>query len=393
MELLFYAHGGSGNHGCEALVRSTAGLLGGMPLLFSAEYDEDCRFHLPVLARVERDTVTPPRHRSAAYLLAACQIKLTGRTTLFTACSRQALLRRVRRDDICLSIGGDNYCYAGWETLADLNLLLHRKGAKTVLWACSIDPEVLTPQMVRDLKRYDLITVREPLTRDALARAGVVKNVREAADPAFLLEARQVPLPSGFCAGNTVGLNLSPLLLRDTDRRDTLLSAFDALVQHILDTTDGAVALIPHVIQAGNSDFSVLQPIYERFCSTGRVLLVPEQNCMQLKYVISQCRLFIGARTHATIAAYSTGVPTLALGYSVKSHGIAVALFGTDRHYVLPVQTISEETLLSAYDWLDVHAAETAQKLCEVLPRCRESARRGKQYLNALYPYHAELLI
>lgn len=164
-------------------------------------------------------------------------------------------------------------------------------------------------------------------------------------------------------------------------------------MQHILDTTDGAVALIPHVIQAGNSDFSVLQPIYERFCSTGRVLLVPEQNCMQLKYVISQCRLFIGARTHATIAAYSTGVPTLALGYSVKSHGIAVALFGTDRHYVLPVQTISEETLLSAYDWLDVHAAETAQKLCEVLPRCQESARRGKQYLNALYPCHAELLI
>ena len=52
-------------------------------------------------------------------------------------------------------------------------------------------------------------------------------------------------------------------------------------------------------------------------------------NCRQQKYIISQCAYFIGASTPSTIAAYSTGVPTLVVGYSVKAKGIAKDLFGT----------------------------------------------------------------
>ena len=36
-----YYHGGSANHGCEAIVRSTAKILGVEPTLFSASPDED----------------------------------------------------------------------------------------------------------------------------------------------------------------------------------------------------------------------------------------------------------------------------------------------------------------------------------------------------------------
>ena len=63
---------------------------------------------------------------------------------------------------------------------------------------------------------------------------------------------------------------------------------------------------------------------------------------MELKGYIARCRFFIGARTHSTIAAYSSGVPTLVLGYSVKSKGIAKDLFGTYENYVLTVQQLKE---------------------------------------------------
>lgn len=53
--------------------------------------------------------------------------------------------------------------------------------------------------------------------------------------------------------------------------------------------------------------------------------------------------MFIGARTHATIAAYSSLVPTLVVGYSVKARGIARDLFGTEKNYVLPVQLLRKE--------------------------------------------------
>ena len=318
-------------------------------------------------------------------MAAACQTKLTKRTTLFTQFARRDLLDAVQSGDLCLSIGGDNYCYAGTEILGDLNTLFKKKGAKTVLWGCSIDPEAISPEMVKDLKRYDLITVREPLTQAALAAAGITENVRSVADPAFLLDVQKTDLPDGFLAGNTIGLNLSPLILHYTEKKEEALAGFQALVQHILDTTDSAIALIPHVVKSKSDDLEVLEPLFRQFEGTGRVLLIPDQNCMQLKYIISQCRLFIGARTHATIAAYSTFVPTLVIGYSVKSRGIAADLFGTEENYVLPIQAIRADTdLIGAYDWLEAHAVEIGQHLHNVMPAYQDKARMGKSYLDEL---------
>jgi polysaccharide pyruvyl transferase WcaK-like protein len=48
----------------------------------------------------------------------------------------------------------------------------------------------------------------------------------------------------------------------------------------------------------------------------------------QVKWVISKCRYFIGARTHATVAAFSTGVPTISIAYSKKARGINRDIFG-----------------------------------------------------------------
>lgn len=385
MRYFLYYHAGSGNHGCEAIVRATSKILNRPLELFSKCPDEDNAYDLEQLVEIAADTESTIPRKSLNWLLSALQIKATGSTVYNTKCRRRNFLDQVKAGDICLSIGGDNYCYAGVEQLSNLNLLLKRKGAKTVLWGCSIDPEAITPVMVKDLKRYDLITVRESLTQTALANAGVIENVRSVADPAFLLDAQETQLPEGFQPGNTIGLNLSPLILQYTDKKDEALSGFYALVQHILNTSDSVIALLPHVVKTGNNDLQVLEPIYEKFKDTGRVILVPDQNCMQLKYIISQCQRFIGARTHATIAAYSTGVPTLVIGYSVKSRGVATDLFGTDNHYVLPIQCIvSERDLVAAYEWFEAHADKIKQHLHQVIPAYKDKAQMGKVYLDEL---------
>jgi polysaccharide pyruvyl transferase WcaK-like protein len=81
--------------------------------------------------------------------------------------------------------------------------------------------------------------------------------------------------------------------------------------------------------------------------------MVEDCNCRELKHIISRCRFFIGARTHVTIAAYSSCVPTLVLGYSVKSRGIARDLFGTEVGYVLPVQKLTD-----SYELVTVESGE-----------------------------------
>jgi polysaccharide pyruvyl transferase WcaK-like protein len=45
--------------------------------------------------------------------------------------------------------------------------------------------------------------------------------------------------------------------------------------------------------------------------------------------------MVVAARTHATIAGFSTGVPTISLGYSRKAVGINRDVFGTEDYLVM----------------------------------------------------------
>lgn len=385
MDIILYGHAGSMNHGCEAIVRGTVKLLPATPDLYTDNILADQLYQLDNLVRLLPTVNKTLQRCSFEYILSSLQIKLFHKTRINTYYRTKSFVEIANSNCVFLSVGGDTYCYGGIEEKADLNVLLHHKGAKTILWGCSIDPEAITPEMVKDLRRYDLITVREPLTQAALAAAGITANVRSVADPAFLLDVEKTSLPDGFLAGNTIGLNLSPLILHYTEKKEEALAGFQALVQHILDTTDSAIALIPHVVKSKSNDLEVLEPLFRQFKDTGRVLLIPDQNCMRLKYIISQCRLFIGARTHATIAAYSTCVPTLVIGYSVKSRGIATDLFGTEENYVVPIQTIKSDTeLISAFDWLEANATAIKLHLQSVIPAYQEKARMGRIYLDEL---------
>ena len=94
----------------------------------------------------------------------------------------------------------------------------------------------------------------------------------------------------------------------------------------------------------------------------------------------------ITARTHASIAAYSSCIPVLVLGYSVKSRGIARDIFGTDENYVLPVQGLkSDDSVVDAFLWLEDHCAEVQNHLKMVMPQYIERSRSaGKLVLDFL---------
>ena len=183
---------------------------------------------------------------------------------------------------------------------------------------------------------------------------GAGLNVVRWCDPAFTMGLEELPLPQGWREGKTVGLNVSPLVLNCTKDKNAALDAFAALVRHILDTSDDAVALIPHVTWAHDNDLDALHAIKARFADEERVFLLPGTlNALQYKGYVKRLRALVTARTHVSIAAYSTCVPTLVIGYSVKARGIARDLFGAEAGHLLPAQELSGEAeLIVAYDAL-----------------------------------------
>lgn len=360
-----YYHCGSANHGCEAIVRSTAKMLNTQLTLWSTAPNADIAYGVNGIVNVVEDTKRPPT--GARLFEFKVHHKLTGSDYLYTKFEHEDFFSSIRPGDICFSIGGDNYCYGGKEYLGYYNRLIHEKGGKTVLWGCSFEPSEMDIAIAKDIGRYDLITARESISYEALK--AVNPNTVLVADPAFALDSVELPLPESWQPENTIGINVSPLVMQCEKSDGIAYEAYRSLIAHILITTDMTVALIPHVVVETNDDRIPLRNLYEEFSSTGRVLLIEDHNCCELKGYISRCRMFIGARTHATIAAYSTCVPTLILGYSVKSKGIARDIFGTEEHYVLPVQELQDpDELANGFDWLSANEMTVRDHLIKTMP-------------------------
>ena len=380
-KFFLYGHNGSGNHGCEAIVRSTCKILregfGNVDItLASGNTNEDRAYGVnEVIGLInEKNSVSKI---SLPYINAYLNLKLRKDGLEAEKLVYRKTFYNIDKDTIAFSIGGDNYCYPGYERFTMLHNMLRERNIKTVLWGCSVEPSKINEFIKEDLINYDLIIARESLTYDALKSIGA--NVKLYPDPAFQLNKIVKDLPVNFKENNTVGINISPMIIRNEVNHGVTMKNYSKLIEYILENTDMNVALIPHVIWKDNNDDRIpSRELYEKFKSTNRVSLLVDNKCEVLKGYISRCRFFIGARTHATIAAYSTNVPTLVIGYSVKAKGIAKDIFGSYENYVLPVQSLSKENdLVDAFKWMQNREEKIKMHLCEFMPNYKAKSLRA----------------
>lgn len=373
-DYIYFANGGSGNHGCEAIVRSLEGILSPehRSLSLSISYDQDLKYGLREFVDVY--SLSGLSKNNFSYLRSYLDLKFRKSKYSLDLFPYHYVLSKIRRIDqsLALSIGGDNYCYGGCDFYYELDRLFHRKGIKTAMVGCSIDPDILSDSIVhQDLESHSLIIARESLSYNAMRQIGL-QNVILLPDPAFLLRT-ETGKANDIITDNTVGINLSPHVDKCSRDGKIVSRNADKLLAHIIETTDMQIALIPHVVWPQSNDFDTLRPLYEKYKDTGRVILIDDCNAEELKGYISRCRFLIAARTHASIAAYSTCVPTLVIGYSVKSKGIAKDIFGTFDNYVIAAQDFKTDSdLIDRFEWL------------------RDNESRIRAHLNSFMPFYCQ---
>lgn len=374
-------HGGSGNHGCEAIMRSTAKILDQHKLtLFSANPEEDITFGIDKICKLKSE-----RGKISRFSLGYLEAKLKKNNELLDCLAFAPLLKSAKKADLVLSIGGDNYCYGINNHILLQNRAIRKGGTPMVLWGCSIEPSAIAdPILQEDLKLFKAIIARESITYSNLAQAGI-SQVFLTPDPAFVMERIDLPLPKGFVEGNTIGINVSPMIIAHEHNKGITLENYVSLIRHIIETTDMQIALIPHVVWHHNDDRIPLQLLYEQFKDSGRVIMIEDHNAMELKGFIARCRFFVAARTHASIAAYSQSVPTLVVGYSVKARGIAKDIFGTEKNYVIPVQNLQTTSeLTNAFQWLFENENSIRKHYISMMEEYKQRVWSMKNILNEL---------
>lgn len=381
-KIVIYAHGGSANHGCEAIIRSTVKLLNqqNKPILLSNNISEDQFYGLDKIVHMQQ-AICDINKKSFDFFKAYVEQKITGKYYQMDSLLYKRAIECMEHKDVAFFVGGDNYCYSNVKNYRYINNYMRKKADKIVLWGASVEPSLLEDkEIVEDLSRFDQIFTRESISYNALKR--INKNTYLYPDPAFYLDIEKSDLPKGFEIYNTIGINISPMIIEYERYTGQAFKNYEYLIEYLLSNTSYKIALIPHVTWRSNDDRKPLRLLFDKYMGSKRIIFVGDHNCMQQKYIISQCKFFVGARTHSTIAAYSTCVPTLVVGYSVKARGIARDLFGNENNYIIPVQDLKQnDDLLKKFLWIMEHQENISNQL---QLKKREYANIQKEYAKEL---------
>jgi len=292
-----------------------------------------------------------------------------------------------------LALGGDNFSLDYGTSVAkrELNVIriAHEAGKPFAIWGASVGPfskeQTLEQEAGKLLQEVDLIAARESITVKYLKSIGVESNVKQVADPAFLMEPQHPSHLSNELAdalrSNPIGLNISPLIAKRHPQADRFEEVLIEIISS-LSEMGNPIVLIPHVNAAGNSDHEYMRQSLHRVqsASVPIVLVGADYNAAELKWIISRCAVFIGSRTHATIASLSTATPTISVGYSIKAEGINVDLLGSTR-WLMPIEDLSADGLGERTAALWNEREDVRSLLTQKLPAYKDCAHKAGLYL------------
>ena len=294
-----------------------------------------------------------------------------------------------------LSVGGDNYSldYGVPRLFTGLDDIVLEKKKLLTIWGASVGPFDTMPDyeqyMSRHLQEVPGIFARESVTIDYLKSIGVTENVYPVTDPAFLMDPIK---PEGIedvlsIDEEAIGLNLSPLMAKYVTGGDldAWTSRAASIIEDAAKKTEMPIYLIPHVTNPGSNDHEFMQRALSLITDrNGNITLIsPEYSAAEIKWIIGRMALFAGARTHSTIAALSSGVPTLSFAYSIKAQGINRDIFGHTDYCLEPTDLDAEAVASRITSMLDDSAA-IRNDLAERIPgvqRAALSAGMGLKHL------------
>jgi colanic acid/amylovoran biosynthesis protein len=232
---------------------------------------------------------------------------------------------------------------------------------------------------VRESHSYKYVTEELKIPADRVALT---------ADPAFLLQmidepGRTVIRQRHGITGErpVVGLGVSQGVssFAGADQAEHL-QVWLSVIQMILDEWGANVLIVPHVQVAhpDNDDRLLATRILQAMNYDPRVHLAGgTYSAREFKTLLGGCDMVIGQRMHACLAGLSSGVATVAIGYSLKAEGIMNDLFGHDAvtdGLLIPQPRFMEGGQLDALRDVWRRRAEHGQILQQRLPQIRQRA-------------------
>ncbi len=303
-------------------------------------------------------------------------------------------------------IGGDGYAIDYGHQIIDrlviMGEFLREKDIPVIVWGASIGPfdkePIFESQITKHFLGLDLIVVREPTSFEYLNKLGVLKNVIMSPDPAFVLEPKPCVLSveiESLINNGCIGINFSPLIAKYATGNSLVDWSQLALkiIKQLLVEINMPILLIPHVTSdeysPGMDDDLFLRDLYDSLEDSDKksVSILPRGlSSENLKWIIGRTLLFVGARTHSTIAALSSCVPCLSIAYSRKAWGINKLIFG-HQEWVYSSEKLDVDELTTKIIQLLNSRIEVQSYLLAVIPKYLEDTYSVSQKVKSVISY------
>ncbi len=229
-------------------------------------------------------------------------------------------------------------------------------------------PQTIGPYNFENNKIEATISLKEAamvLVRDKNSRlyaeniTNLSKPITEVLDMAFYLPFTPINLSENGIVN--VGLGISDLLWTEegstepdsTSKGNFGLSAnyketIRLIIEYFLSLTNVRLHLVPHVISSDREeghDYVLSEKIWRSYNNPRLILSQFFLGPIEAKSYIAGLDFFLGARMHATIAAFSTNVPVVPMSYSRKFNG----LFEDTLNYrhIADMRTHTQQVILS----------------------------------------------
>lgn len=128
MRFVLYNHVGSGNHGCEALVRTISHMLGeALVLLLSDSFEEEQKYEITELLQV-KDSILGYKKIGLDFGYAYWQLKVKKNYFFMDILKYKSEIKKLKFTDVLVSIGGDIFCYDDYPKYILLHAVLFSTG-------------------------------------------------------------------------------------------------------------------------------------------------------------------------------------------------------------------------------------------------------------------------
>jgi Uncharacterized conserved protein len=214
------------------------------------------------------------------------------------------------------------------------------------------------------IKQADCVLVRDKMSQK-LIKDMTGRDTIFTTDLAFVL-----PYDKKIKTGQDIlkiGINASELLSAtgtEIRQKNFLLSVdyttyIEQILEKLLQKQNVEIHMIPHVAL----DDKFHRRLKEKFSQIN--IVKPMKNPIEIKNYISEMDVFIGARMHGTVAAFTSGVATIPTAYSMKFAGLFQSI---DYNYLVDLQTMAtDEAVIKTLEYV-----ENYKELRQDVADCKE---------------------